>query len=130
MIRIRRLDREGFAAYVQELLPRFLVLRFRAKGVSFRWAVPSWAIEELMRFTVRLLPLAPRIARYLPRKVRQPVERFMVGAGSRRSLLAHLDAFFSETYRDLLVLPKGEPFVSIDTDEVSIEIKPYVLGVR
>lgn len=130
MIRLRRLDREGFAEYVRELLPRFLVLRVRAKGVAFRWAIPSWALEELMRFAVRLLPLAPRVARYLPEKVRRPVQRYTAGAGHQRSTLAHLDAFFSEKHRDLLVLPPGEPFVSIDTDEVSIEIKPYVLGVR
>ena len=130
MIRLRRLDQEGFAAYVRELLPRFLVLRVRAKGVSFRWAVPSWALEELMRFALRLLPLAPRVARYLPEKARRPVQRYTSGAGDRRSALAHLDEFFSENHRDLLVLPPGEPFVSIDTDDVSIEIKPYVLGVR
>ena len=129
-MRLRRLDQEGFAAYVRELMPRFLLLRVRAKGVSFRWAVPSWALEELMRFGLRLLPLAPRMARYLPDKARRTVRQYTAGAGDGRSTLAHLDQFFSERHRDLLVLPPGEPFVSIDTDDVSIEIKPYVLGVR
>lgn len=129
MIGLRRLDRQGLQDYVQELMPRFLVVRLRAKGVGFRWAVPSWAIEEVMRFALRAAPLTPRAIGLLPDRLSHRIRRFVPRTGGRRTL-ALLDEFFSERHRDLLVLPPGEPFVAIETTDVLIEIKPYVLGAR
>lgn len=129
MIGLRRLDRQGLQDYARELMPRFLVVRLRTKGVGFRWAVPSWAIEELMRFALRVAPLAPRALGLLPGGLSHRIRRFVPRAGGRPTL-ALLDEFFSERHRDLLVLPPGESFVAIETTDVLIEIKPYVLGAR
>jgi hypothetical protein len=129
MLRLRRLDAPGMRAYARELRPRFLVLRIRAEGVNLRWAVPSWAIEEPLRFALRLMPLLPGLARYLPSRAAEPLRRFAAPAGGRRTLEL-LDEFFSERSRDLIALPPGEPFLSVETDDVHLEIKQATLGVR
>ena len=129
MLRLRRLDGPGVRAYVEELRPRFFVVRVRAKGRDLRWAVPAWAIEEPIRFALRLMPLAPRVARYLPTRIAGPLRRFAAPSGRRRTLEL-LDEFFSERHCDLLTLPPGEPFVSIETEDVHLEVQHVALGVR
>lgn len=129
MLRLRRLDPPGLRAYAEELRPRFLVLRVHAKGVNLRWAVPNWAIEEPVRFAVRLMPLLPVIARYLPARAAEPLRRLAAPRGRRRTLEL-LDEFFSERHRDLFTLPPGEAFVSVETDDVHLEVKQVALGVR
>ena len=129
MVKLRRLDRPGVRAYLDELRPRFLVLRVRAKGVSFRWAVPNWAIEEVVRFALRLAPLAVQAAPHLPDSIGRPLRRFSAAAERRRTL-ALVDAFFSEEHRDLFTLPPGVPLVSVETEDVTFEITQSALGVR
>lgn len=129
MVRLRSLDRAGRRAYLAELIPRFLVLKIRAKGVHLRWAVPSWALEEILRFALRVAPLVPAIVRILPEKAARSVRRF-APSNAGRNAWAVLDAFFSEEHRDLLVLPPGEPLVAIEASDVHIRIEQTALGVR
>lgn len=117
MVRLRPLHERGLRARAEALRPRFLVVRIRAKGIHLRWAIPAWAVEEVLRFALRIAPLLP------------------LWRGSRRlarprdgTLLQTLDGFFGE--RKLLTLPPGEPYVSIETSDALIEIRPYSLGVR
>ena len=129
MVELRRLDAPGIRAYLDELRPRFLVLRVRARGVSFRWAVPNWAIEEVVRFALRLAPLVVQLAPHLPDRIGRPLRR-VSGFGDRRRTLALVDAFFSEEHRDLFILPPRVPLVSVETEDVTFEIMQSALGVR
>lgn len=131
-IRLRNLDEAGIREYLSELRPRFFVLRVRAKGRVFRWAVPSWAVEEVLRFGIRLAPLLPGIVRLLPERARRPLGRFAgYGTGTRtRATLGSLDELFSERHRDLLKPPPGEPLVAIEARDVAIEIQQIALGAR
>jgi hypothetical protein len=129
---LRKLDRAGRAAFLADLRPRFLVVRVRAKGVHFRWAVPSWAVEEVLRFAVRLAPFAPAIVPLLPKRAAEPLARFTASSAgrSRRRWLELLDAFFSEHDRNILILPPGEPLISIETADVAFEVEQIALGAR
>lgn len=120
-MRLRALDAAGRRDYFDELRPRFLTLRVEAGRVRFAWALPSWALEEPLRFALRASSLAVTLA---PRRARAWLER--VGVAERLELEADAwraaDALFSEADRDLLALPNDLPLVDIDTNEARIVI--------
>jgi len=127
-MRLRRLDADGVRAYLDELRLRLLIVRIEAGRVRLRWAVPTWAIEEPLRFLLRLIPVALAIA---PGATRRLVDR--VGAarmvdpapdGAARSgdLWRAVDRLFSEADRDLLRLPADLPFVDVETKDVRVLI--------
>jgi hypothetical protein len=120
-VRLRALDAAGLRAYLDELRPRFLTLRVEAGRVRFAWALPSWALEEPLRFALRIAPLAVALA---PRRARAWLDR--VGVARRLDLEPDAwraaDALFSEADRDLLALPDDLPLVDIATHEARIVI--------
>lgn len=67
MVRPRRFDEEGLKAYLDDVRPRFLVLRVRADKANIVWGVPLWAAEEIVAFAIGgaailkgALPLLPQ----------------------------------------------------------------------
>ena len=124
-MRLRPLDAEGTRAYLNELRPRLLAVRIRADKVNLRWWVPAWAIEESIRFVLRLAPIALAIA---PGAVRRLLGRTQVGgaylsaAARPADLWDAIDELFSEADRDLLALPDDVPFIDVTTDDVRVYI--------
>lgn len=76
-MRLRPLDKDDRDAYLREILPRLLTVRLKAGRVDLRWLVPSWALEEPLRFLLRVASLAgavaPERARWLAAAVRLPL---------------------------------------------------------
>lgn len=134
MPRFRTFGGGGLARYLGELRPRFIVVRIDARGLRLRWAVPAWALEEAIRFAIRMAPIArrlsPTVARYLPPRWRERatrLDRSMRPRAEGRPLgragaLRAVDALFSEEHRDILVLPKGEPLVELESGTVRIAV--------
>lgn len=145
-MRLRPLDDADRRAYVRELRPRFLALRVHAGRVRFAWLVPSWALEEPLRFALRIVPLALAFA---PEALRRALDRVGVDAGlgdgpgadsagtvparTRTERAAPppwwpaFDALFSERGRDLLALPDGVPLLDVaagDAHIVIAEVRP------
>ncbi len=135
-MRLRPLDAAGVQAYLDEIPPRLLTLRIDAGRLRLRWWLPMWAIEEPLRFALRLYrligPLLPRTVRdALARDPRVPA-RLLARAGARDSLFAAIDAWFSENDRDLLAMPDDVPFVDIDAGGTRVRLQQTRLlaGVR
>lgn len=131
-MQLRPLDREGLDAYLDEIRPRFLTLHVDAGRVSFRWLVPSWAVEEPLRFALRAFALAfalaPGAMHALSRRAGRTGAHapFLVPT---RADLAHpvgwwdaFDQLFSEADRDLLALPDRLALVEVETGEVRVRI--------
>lgn len=124
-MRLRTLDADGMQAYLNELRPRLFTLRIRADKVNLRWWVPTWAIEEPLRFFLRLLPIVRAAA---PATTRRMLERLRLPhAGTttddeRPELWNAIDELFSEADRDLLALPGDVPFVDLETNDVRVFI--------
>ena len=124
-MRLRPLDAEDVQAYLNELRPRFFALRIRADRVNLRWWVPTWAIEEPLRFLLRLLPIvratAPATTRRLLARLRMP-QAGPAEAHGRNDLWNAIDQLFSEADRDLLALPGDVPFVDLETEDVRVYV--------
>ena len=125
-MRFRSLDADGVNAYWNELRLRLLAVRIDAGRVRLRWWVPAWAIEEPLRFLLRLVPIATALA---PGATRRLLER--TGIGTRIDLPAAdrsdavwraLDDLFSEADRDLLAMPGDVPFVDVTTNDVRVYV--------
>lgn len=124
MLRLRRLDEEGLRDYLDDLRPRFVTLRIRANNVRLWWGMPLWPLEEMLGFALRLAPLLPWLAPRLPEKVRRALPPASEGAGGPDAWDV-LEALFGQTPRDMLRLPPGEVFVSVETDQADIEIRQH-----
>jgi hypothetical protein len=133
-VRLRPLDDADLRAYLQELRPRFLTLRIRAGRVRFGWLVPSWALEEPLRFGLRIGALALACA---PDALGRALDRLGVdvariggpvgaAAGADRGATPRwwpaLDELFSERGRDLLALPDGVPLLDVAAGDAHIVI--------
>lgn len=123
-MRLRSLDADDARAYLEELRLRLLFVRIQAGRVNLRWWVPTWAIEEPIRFLLRLLPLLRALA---PAASRRVLARISLPVGGEdlptsASLWTTFDALFSEHDRDLLALPHDVPFVDVQTDDVRVYI--------
>ena len=148
-MRLRPLDKDDRDAYLREILPRLLTVRLKAGRVDLRWLVPSWALEEPLRFLLRVASLAgavaPERARWLAAAVRLPLgarwtpppsHAATSRTGTSRTGTSRTgparwwpaaDAFFSEADRDLLALPDGVPLVDVQAGDARIvvaEIRP------
>jgi hypothetical protein len=121
VLTLRRLDAEGWRSYLSELRPRFLTFRLVTGNVRIAWGVPLWALEQAASLLLRSLPLLPHLAPLLPGRARRALAGW--DAGSQSALIAALDLLLSEPWHDLLRLPPGEPFVSVETDDVFLEIR-------
>lgn len=128
-MRLRTLDADGTRAYLNEIRPRMLAIHIRAEKIHIRWWMPAWAIEEPLRFLLRLLPIvrgaAPAATKRLLMRMRIAVDADAVDTDTS-DLWRAIDELFSEADRDLLALPDDVPFVDVTTDEVRV----YVGQVR
>lgn len=124
-MRLRTLDAEDVRAYLNELRPRFFVLRIRADRLNLRWWLPTWAIEEPLRVFLRLLGIvhaaAPATTRRLLARLRM-AHPPSAEAHDRGDLWNAIDQLFSEADRDLLALPGDVPFVDLETDDARVFI--------
>lgn len=137
-MRLRPLDDADLRAYLHELRPRFLTLRVRAGRVRFGWLVPSWALEEPLRFALRIAQLALALA---PDALRRALDRVGVdadlaggpggtpggpasgaGRGAPPRWWPAFDELFSERGRDLLALPDGVPLLDVAAGDAHIVI--------
>lgn len=130
----RPVDRifDGLARRAGALRPRLVTFRLERRGarrpLHLRWAVPLWAFEESLRFALRVAALAGVVApRALPRLAPHLSPRWRSRAVALASALPTGDwrAVFddrSSGAADLLALPPGEPYLSIETDELRFEI--------
>lgn len=121
-MRLRPLDKDDRDAYLREIRPRLLTVKLVAGSVDLRWLVPSWALEEPLRFLLRVASLAiavaPERARWLAGAVRHaPVPRT-----GPAGWWPAVDAFFSEADRDLLALPEGVPLVDVQAADTRIVV--------
>ena len=142
MLRLRRLDPPGLRAYLDELRPRVLVVRIRAQGFRFAWAVPMAPFELLLGYALSLALLASPLLRRLPGEagVRYAgaLDRagwagraHVAGTAGRDSdappegLLARLSLVAAGGLGEALRLPAGVPYPSVEADDVAIDVRPY-----
>lgn len=110
--------------YLEELRPRFVIFRLITPTLRIGWAVPLWALEQTVSLALRLLPLLPALAPLLSPRARQALgARVGTTAWTGETTLRALELLLSEPWHDLLRLPRGEPFISIETSDVLIEFR-------
>jgi hypothetical protein len=150
MLRLRRLDGPGLRAYLDELRPRVLVVRIRARRLRLLWAVPMAPFEEVLAFALGLALLVPTAARFLPEATRARLERDggLLAAASQaaagacvatkagdpgseaarelpQGLLARLSLIAAGGLGEALRLPPGTPYLSLQAEGVTIDVRPY-----
>lgn len=148
MLQLRRFDQAGRRAYLDEVRPRFVVLRLRAGKANFSWGVPLWAAEEVAALVLggvalmkAALPLAPAAWRTrLSTGITVAGREVRLGAGSATAgvhqtaphagasvleVLRTIDGLAGGSLRDVLRLPPGEPYVKVRTGDTLIEIAAY-----
>jgi hypothetical protein len=64
----RRLDQEGLRAYLDEVRPRFLVVRVRVERRTFTWGFPLSALEEIVGFALGAAAFAQAARSWLPER--------------------------------------------------------------
>ncbi|MFO7544338.1 MAG: hypothetical protein R6W77_02475 [Trueperaceae bacterium] len=64
----RRLDQEGLRAYLDEVRPRFLVVRVRVERRTFAWGFPLSALEEIVGFALGAAAFAQAVRSWLPER--------------------------------------------------------------
>lgn len=151
-MQLRRFDQAGRRAYLDEVRPRFVVLRLRAGKVNFTWGLPLWAAEEVAAFALgcaallqSVLPLAPaswrsRLNTRLNTGITVAGREVRLGAPNRAENTNHaaphtgaallevlrtIDGLAGGSLRDVLRLPPGEPYVKVRTGDTLIEIAAY-----
>ncbi len=124
-LRPRRLDEQGWHTYLEEALPRFVLIRVRAERARFAWAVPLWPFEEILAFALGVLAFMPEIVRVLPESARARLPAGSDGKGAPLRTLGirdRIDALAGGSARDLLRLPRGTPYLSIEAGTTHIEV--------
>jgi len=125
MMRLRPLDADGVRRYVDELRPRFVLVRVRADRVRFDWAVPLSPFEEILTFVLGAAMLLPWLAPMMPERARAALPALTTGAGKptpSHDLIEHFDALAGGALRDLLRIPNGEPYVSVRAAGATIDV--------
>lgn len=142
MLTLRSFDDSDRRAYLDEIRPRVLMLRVKAEKVKIAWAVPLWALEEVVAFALGAaalltvaLPLLPTAARRrLEAGVRVGGQQFDFGIAqgdseapaTRRETLWRIYELMNDyaggSLRDVLRVPAGEPYVKVDAQGALVEI--------
>lgn len=81
MLLPRRLDQEGLRAYLDEVRPRFLVVRVRAKRRTIAWGMPLSALEEIVGFALGAVAFGHALLPWLPARWRTAIDEASRRAG-------------------------------------------------
>ncbi len=114
-----------------DLRPRLLVLHVRADGVHLRWAVPVWALQESLRAVLLVTPWLLWVARCAPAEWRRTwhgrtagFDWDLRGPAGRPPWVAGR-ALLEGDGADAFALPAGEPFVRVETDDATVDLRPW-----
>ncbi len=138
MLKPRRFDVVGRRAYLDDVRPRFLLLRVKADKVNISWGVPLWALEEVAAFALGAATLAQAVLPVLPATWRARMGAGIAingrriefgqadtadaqpGAADERTVLTRflrlMDDFAGGSLRDLLRVPPGEPYFEVSAN--------------
>lgn len=113
-----RWDDPGYwARFLDDLRPRFVVVRIRSGRLGLRWGVPLWAVEESLRFVLLALPWLAYAWRAAPERWRRepsrPGRRHRVVPPARAPWGA-LHALLEGHGRGVLRMDPGVPFVHVE----------------
>lgn len=75
MLLPRRLDQEGLRAYLDEVRPRFLVVRVRVKRRTIAWGMPLSALEDLVGFALGAVAFGHALLPWLPARWRLAIDK-------------------------------------------------------
>ena len=148
MLQLRRFDLAGRRAYLDEVRPRFVVLRLRTGKINVTWGLPLWAAEEVVAFVLggaalakAAVPLAPAAWRtrlgtginvagraaplVAPNRSTGGHQATPDTGASLLEILRTINALAGGSLRGVLRLPPGEPYVQVRTGDTHIEIAAY-----
>ncbi|HKI59369.1 MAG TPA: hypothetical protein VKA00_09155 [Trueperaceae bacterium] len=140
MLTLRQLDGPGLRAYLDEVRPRMLVVRVRARRVRVAWLVPLWPFEQLVAFAAgaallahAVWPLWTAAAGGQRSGVRARVAEVAGVAGlppaeartTLAALAASLSAIAGGHLGDVLRLPPGVPYVRVRSQEATVDVTAY-----
>lgn len=119
MVQLRPLSKDTPGELLKALRPKFLVLELRAKERSFRWAFPLWALKECVMVGLKALRFAGQV---VPEKT---FVKYGVNDYFKKEKLDWLDTLQVLLLEepDLLTLPSGEAFISVETNDFSFALK-------
>ncbi len=83
MLMPRRFDAAGRRAFLDEVRPRFVLLRVRTDSAKITWGMPLWAAEEIVAFLLGAAAVAKTVMPILPRAWRVRLGRGITVAGRR-----------------------------------------------
>src|SRR5690554_7091706 len=83
MLRPRRFDEAGRRAFLDEVRPRFVLLRVRSSSANITWGMPLWAAEEIVAFALGAAAVVKTVLPLMPRAWRVRLDRGMNIAGRR-----------------------------------------------
>lgn len=146
MLRPRSFTREERSAYLQDVRPRFLLLRVRADKVNIVWGVPLWALEEVAAFALGATAFLSILRPVLPAQWSARLYGLMPSALNRFSatdpaaakpppkahksrlvpdLFRLTDELAGGSLRDVLRLPPGESYVLVNAGDTRVELTAY-----
>mgnify|MGYP000285563553 CR=1 FL=1 len=119
MVQLRSLNKNTPRELLKAIKPKFLVLELRAGERKFRWAFPLWALKESVIFGLKALRFSGQV---VPEKTlaKYGMDRYM-----KREKLDWLNALQTLLLEEpnLLSLPSGEAFVSVETNDFSFALR-------
>lgn len=141
MLRPRRFDEAGRRAFLDEVRPRFVLLRVRTGSANITWGMPLWAAEEIVAFALGAAAVVRTVLPLMPRAWRARLGHGMningrrvdfglgydggTSSGTLLELWRTVDSFAGGSLRDVLRVPAGEPYVKVQTDDTLIEIAAH-----
>lgn len=135
MLRPRSLTPEEARAYLDDIRPRFLLLRVRADRAHFVWGVPLWALEEIVAFALGavaflslLRPVLP--AGWLSRLGDLPVLASSAPAPEEArptlgELLRLADELAGGSLQNVLRIPPGESYLLVNAGDTRVELTAH-----
>lgn len=119
MVQLRPINKDTPFELFKALKLKFLVLELRAKERSFRWAFPLWALQECILFGLKALKFSGHV---VPEKTLKKYGLDRYFSKEKVDWLETLQTLLAEE-SDLLTLPPGEAFVSVETNDFSFALK-------
>ena len=119
MVQLRPISKDTPRELLKAIQPKFLVLELRAQKRSFRWAFPLWALQECVLFGLKALKFSGQI---VPEKTLKKYGLDSYVSKEKLDWLETLQTLLAEE-PDLLTLPSGEAFISVETNDFSFALK-------